>query len=306
MTPDPVKEKVLARISAREVEPIPCWYFTSIEWSLRTLWVLSVLMGALAIAIILYVAEHGLFAFVEATHSNVWDFWFEVLPYLWIAIFVVMSALAYRNFRHTRGGYRYSAVTVVGSSIGLSVVGGILLHAGGFGAYFDHQFAEQMPATYPSLEKKELSMWQKPEDGRLVGAYVSDLGTTTVVFEDIDGAQWDVSINELGEPDEVALRSGDKVRIIGFASTTPDRQFYSCGVFAWVYDRALTMDEMRVARSEFLARMVAHKDSDSQLAREDENDDVFAMRMVPEAENTTPSRCAKHPVITRLEAAEIY
>jgi hypothetical protein len=88
------------------------------------LWFFSVLFGALAVAVTLYVLMNHQYALYEATHNNLFTFIIEVLPFLWLFIFGLMTLVAIYNLRHTSRGYRYPVSVILASSLLLSLAGG--------------------------------------------------------------------------------------------------------------------------------------------------------------------------------------
>ncbi len=79
-----LKQTVLARIDQENVCPRGRWLFHSRECVVWTLWLVTVLVGALAVAVSLFVIAQRQYALYEATHDNFLTFLVTVLPYLWI------------------------------------------------------------------------------------------------------------------------------------------------------------------------------------------------------------------------------
>lgn len=255
---DTLKATVMDCIANRTVTPRSRLYFQAFEVGMWAMWMLSIAVGATAVAIILYVGEHGAYALIEATHESAVAFWVDALPYAWVGIFLLMGGVAYLNFRHTCRGYRYSNVMVIGSSVGLSVLFGTVLHVGGASGAIEQQFA-RMP-HYPSMEKKELAMWQNPSQGRLVGMATDTYSGGTIRFTDTDETVWTVVTAELDTRDVTALFSGERIRLIGLASTTKPNLFHGCAVFVWPYQAPESTTELRQMRNEFLDRMRRYKE----------------------------------------------
>lgn len=291
-----LKESVLQRIEAGEVQPKPKWWFLCGECLMYVLWAISVILGAVAISVIIFVAEHSMFALFEATHESAFDYAIDTVPVAWIVVFVLMAVLAYYNYRHTTTGYRYSLIAILGSSTAFSIVGGVLLHSGGVGAYLDTQLAENMP-MYESLERKELKMWLQPEEGRLVGrlAGAYSEGTTTE-FVTADGAAWELVITELLEPDRIVLQNGGTVRVLGMVVTSTANTFYGCGVFPWMYDKVMSYAELQAERRAFIERMYAHKEKLLEQQAE------LAQFVANAPGRREDSVCAGHNSVDRIEA----
>lgn len=249
---------VLQRISQEHVAVLPRWQFLLAEYGIWVMWVLSVLIGAIAFSVLIFFYMHAGFSFYEATHDNIFDFLLDVLPSAWIIVFVLMAIIAHYNLRHTKMGYKYTLFQVLISSLIFSFIGGVIFHMLGFGFMVDTFVGRQIP-IFPSLERVETHMWQKPMQGRMIGTFT---GTSTedgiVLFTDNAGTVWRLNTQELNPLDLQNLYSGDVVHIIGVPSTTTDAYFHGCGVFPWMLNKGVSLEDMREDRAEFLEHMSVH------------------------------------------------
>lgn len=261
----PLCDKVLGRISDEHIAPCPRWQFRLREYGVWVLWGLSVVAGAVAVAVMWYVANNARFAMHEATHDTALSFFVEVLPYIWILLFVLMAGLAYVNMRHTKHGYKYPFGQVIGSSLFFAVVGGMLLNFAGVGQLIDTSLGHSMP-TYPSMEKKEMQMWQMPNEGRLVGSFdqVKD-GDMQYEVKDVKGNVWHVTVVELSDFDQGLLLSGNLVRILGTTTDPKARNFHACGVFPWMFDKRNRGYTLVAEREHFVRRMYDHMETGDRL-----------------------------------------
>ncbi|MCA9357310.1 hypothetical protein KC872_03795, partial [Candidatus Kaiserbacteria bacterium] len=66
----PLKETLFARIEEGNVCPRSRWVYFCQECMVWTAWVISVLIGSLAVAISVFVVTHHQYALYEATHEN--------------------------------------------------------------------------------------------------------------------------------------------------------------------------------------------------------------------------------------------
>lgn len=286
---------VLGRIEEERVIPHSRLYFVAREAGVWSLWLLTVLVGALAIAVTVAVGAYRYATGYELTHESFFGYAAEVLPYLWILVFSAMTFLAVYNLRHTKHGYRYSVFVIVGSSVLGSVGGGLLLHLVGFGFTLDHLLGTYVP-SYQSQDKIELRMWQQPEAGRLVG--VSDgrflAPEGTLRFVDMRQGEWSLVVRELPPQDRELLLAGDPVRLFGeLVSLTPP-VFYACGALPWLKEKLEERRQMGALRREFKARMMAHHFAEEAEERE-EGEGVHCAevggvrRLREEAEELVPS-----------------
>lgn len=265
-----IKAAVLRKIECGDVCPRSRWFFRCREGVVWFLWGLSIMVGALAVGISLFVVSYQQYALYEATHVNLMTFMVAVLPYLWFVIFAAMVTIGVLNLRHTKRGYRYPLWQIVLSSVILSFVGGSLLHFLGLGYVIDHELGEQMN-MYTSQEKMEQRMWQKPEDGRLVGQQThSTLSpTSTIIFRDASGGVWRVEVVDLVAAEIALLQEGRPVKLIGLVTNQEAKVFHSCGAFSWVYTKHSSREELKAAREDFLDRMLGHKERAKQMVSDD-------------------------------------
>lgn len=256
-----IKAAVLKKIECGEVCPRSRWFFRCREGVVWLLWGLSIMLGALAVAISIFAVSYQQFALYEATHDNFLTFIVAVLPYLWFLIFAAMITIGVLNLRHTKRGYRYSLWQIVLSSVVLSFAGGSLLHVLGLGYVIDHELGEQMN-IYTSQEKLEQRMWQKPEEGRLIGRQTHGTlsATSTIIFKDITGGGWQVDVTDLSPSEIDLLLQGESIKLIGVMTNEEVKSFHSCGAFPWTYTKYNTRAELIAARERFLERMDGHKE----------------------------------------------
>ncbi|MEK7638682.1 MAG: hypothetical protein AAB388_00830 [Patescibacteria group bacterium] len=258
--PQELKQAVLERIEEERVCPKSRWFFWCQDSFIWFLWAVAVFIGAVAIAVTLFVVTHRQYALYEATHENFTTFFVEFLPYLWFAVLAGMVLMGVYNLRQTKRGYRHPLWLLVSSSVMFSFAGGALLQAFGFGYLIDHTLGQQL-AIYMSQEKLEQKLWQVPAEGRLIGRRVleeTDAPATTIVFEDISGNRWVTNVTELLPRDLELLRSQKTVRLIGTITDEGNKNFHTCGAFPWLLDDNFSSRELSAERRAFLERAYEH------------------------------------------------
>lgn len=287
----PLSSSVLDRISREHVTQVPRWQFLLSEYTIWVVWAASILVGAVAFSVMLFVLMHSGFAFVEATHSDTLHFLIEVMPYLWILVFIGTGLIAQYYLRNTKHGYKFTLWQILLSSILFSLIGGVALHVLGVGYLVDTQVGRSF-AFYPALEKMETRIWQAPQSGRLVGKYQAGSEIdSSVMFKDVEGGFWTLSTLELNPIDMHNLYSGDKVRVLGIVSSTTKDHFHGCAVFPWsAVPAQVGFGELRKDREAFLMRMSEHH------KKIIENNFENAQE-----KTSTPSLCASHNAVIRLQ-----
>ena len=250
------QSKVMERIEGEHICPRPRSFYTQKEAVVWGLWGLSIIVGALSVAVMAFTLMHNQYALYEATHENFTTFLMEVLPYVWIAVFLLMAGVAVYNLRHTKHGYRYSISQILLSSVVLSVAGGGVLHFLGFGYLVDQALGQQM-SGYPSQEKFEKKLWQNPKEGRLLGRVTNPIQppSTLAQFIDVNGLRWKIDISELSEAERTLLFNQANVKMVGFVSEHDVFLFHSCGAFPWLLDKPASQADFEAAREAFELKM---------------------------------------------------
>lgn len=295
----PLKQALFERIEREQVQPRSRLFFRSQECFVWFLWFLSVVVGSFAVAISLFVVLHRQYALYETTHDNFFTYLVDVLPYLWIVVFGLMVAGAVFNLRHTKRGYQYPIWKLILSSLVLSFAGGSALQFFGLGFTIDSILGKQMN-VYTSQEKLEERLWQEPEDGRLVGRQVLTTlsPTTTVIFEDVRGGRWQMTVIDLFESDRELLGEGGQVRVLGGLTDGTGKVFHACGVFPWMMDRSVTVSDMSRERAAFVQKVYDMKHrAEERLALMEER--TFASSST---ERNTMGMCAELTAAKRVNA----
>ena len=244
-----LKQTVLNRLESENMSPTSRSWFVWADYSAWGLWFLGTFIGALAIAVTLFVVSYQQYAFYELTHDNLFTFVEDALPFLWFMVLTVMIIFAVYNVRHTKRGYRYPLWQVLGSSLILSFAGGAILHMIGVGFNFDKWLGGAV-SGYESQEKMEERLWQSPENGRLVGNFVKheDFFPYGLIFLDVQGVEWRINLTDLREEERSSLESGRSVRMIGQVLTVNPPYFHACGVFPRLYEFNYNSNELREQR----------------------------------------------------------
>lgn len=296
-----LKETLMNRIESENVCPRSRVFFRCRECFVWTFWLVSVIVGALAVAVSLFVMMHHQYALYEATHHNFLTFIVETLPYLWLIVFVAMSLFAIYNLRHTKKGYRYPVWVILASSVVASFAGGSVLQFLGFGYTIDRVLGENM-AMYMSQAKQERQLWQMPEDGRLIGRQVltTTIPTSTVIFEDSTGVRWTLNVSELTQMDLDLLATEREMRLLGTTTDLAAKRFFACGAFPWVLDKPMKMQELSAERQTFIDRVYDHKHrAEARLAELEE--EAFAVSV--ERREDMMGTCARIAPVRRIEAS---
>lgn len=259
--------RVLDRLDQEQVRPRSRIFFRSRECGLWLAWLVSVIVGAAAVAVTAYATISVHYALYEAVYDNFLTAFVDALPYFWLAIFAVVAAMAVYNVSHTRYGYRWRPVSLLGSSVVASVVIGMTLFAAGYGFLLDQNLGTWSP-YYTSQEEMRLALWQMPEEGRMVGTMIvvddeSFNGDGPyLAFHDVEDTVWRVAIHELPERDMNLLLNEQYQQIQVFGTTTAEHTFHVCGVYPWLFSTYATIAKLNHEREAFLESVRAHYEID--------------------------------------------
>ncbi len=178
-----VSSSVLSRIENEHLTPTPRSHFIfkeSVVWSAGGL---SVILGALGVAAIIFTARYSEWQYFDATHDNFFTFLVDIMPYTWILALVVFALLAYESVRHTRRGYRYHFPVLVLGSVGASIALGSVVYAFGAGPFIDRQIGSFIP-LHRNLRDTKLGFWNQPERGIISGVVteISPIGDEFILM----------------------------------------------------------------------------------------------------------------------------
>lgn len=260
-----LKETLFEKIESEQVCPRSSFSFLCQECLVWFVWLLSIAVGALTVAVSMFVVTQRQYSLYEATHDNFLTFMVGALPYIWMVAFGVMVYVSIRNLRCTKHGYKYSVHAVIVSSVVLSLFGGVALQHYGLGYSVDNAIGNRV-AGYLSQEKLERKVWQAPDEGRLLGKQVLNTASPekVLIFEDAEGNRWKMNVKELTSQDFDLLGTERTVRLLGKAVDNEQRLFHACGVFPWMVDKNITLGELRNQREQFVDRVYDHLEKEKE------------------------------------------
>jgi len=257
-----VKDRVFSEITENKVEPTAWYVFWCQNSAMWLVWLLTVTLGALATAVLIFTTSYRYYDIYEAMHDNFITFFVQALPLIWIGAFVVLMLVAARGLRATRRGYRLSPWLVGGSSVGASVLLGFVASSAGFGFVVDKTLGEYAPMYYSQAEREQV-LWQNPAQGRLIGT----MDTTAVqsysyiTFVDSQGVAWTMDTSELRPKDKELLASDQQVRVLGKEMIAKSDLFHACGVFPWMLDQKHKMKNLSAERQAYMDSLYQHADT---------------------------------------------
>ncbi|MFH0833823.1 MAG: hypothetical protein V2A63_00325 [Patescibacteria group bacterium] len=238
-----LSKKILAEIKKQHLAPRERWVFLAKNYGI---WALAFLAIFLAVAFVsslaseVQEAEWELLPHFPGGPSN---FLWHTVPIFWLVALLAAGAFAYFFLRHTKSGYRFGLLTVLGVIGAVSLLGGFALLATPLPPQFVAFRLHNFP---PPFEEAE---WQNPAEGFLLGQIVQ-LGDKVFLLNDSDQTVWEVDYSEAQIPPRLELQVGMQVRAIG--AQTGDKEFAADFIFPKMPHALLhreMMDEMRAERN---------------------------------------------------------
>lgn len=240
-----LSEKILHKIEEEDLKPKSRYSFLLKD----SFWWGSVIgasiLGMFATAIVLHIVQNQDWDIYEGV-TNKLQFFVLTVPYIWIIVFVGVLAIGYKNLQHTRSGYRYQPLWIVGIAFLCSTFGGVVIYRAGIGEKLDTLFAENI-YWYDSFLSPEGMFWQKPRQGRLAGV-IKEKNLPVIIVVDMRQKEWSVLIDDSAIRPRVRMEVGDKIKIIG--EKRGEQEFYAKFVLPWRFHPPMKemMPPLRIIR----------------------------------------------------------
>jgi hypothetical protein len=201
------------KIKTEHLEPKSKYPFLLKNYLFWFLAILAIIIGALAVAIIIFFLynQDWVLYFQYASFTQILYF---ALPYIWFLILIVLISLAYFNFRKTEFGYRYSLKKLILSYFAVSIILGSLFYSLGFGQVLDRTFDQKLP-FYTNLHQKCSWFWQNPKQGRLAGEIIAINNSNQFKLKDLKDNYWTIYDDNTIYRNKMIRRPGMNIRIMG-------------------------------------------------------------------------------------------
>lgn len=230
-----LKSKILERIESQKIKPKSKYYFSAKNGTFWLLGGISVLIGAVAFSVMIFSFTNSEADMYRITHDSLMDFLLEIIPYVWLLIFVVFIVVGYENFKMTEHGYKYSFSSIVVISLILNIVGGIILHSIGVSELIEHNLSSRN-GIVTSSDFSRRRDWNQPERGTLSGQIVAvNDDDATFVLRDFNNQLWTVSSGYVPSVSLGLISVGGDIRVIGVVkeASSTNRLMIACYVLPW-------------------------------------------------------------------------
>jgi heme/copper-type cytochrome/quinol oxidase subunit 2 len=231
-------DKIIDEIEKRNVVPIPRWHFILKRAVFWVLALISVVTGAISMATAIYVFFDNDYIVDRAGIEKLFEqrplveVIVQSIPYVWLLALALFIIVAYYGFRHTRKGYRYPMVRVIGGSLLLSVLLCGILDAFDIGKQV-HRYLIDNIRGYGSLVYTNDVLWAQQEKGLLGGKVVrSSPRGSVVVIRDYRHHYWTVDISSARAHPGTTIAVGKYLKITGLK--TGPATFKAVTIRPWV------------------------------------------------------------------------
>jgi hypothetical protein len=208
-----LEHKILESIERQNLTPKPAYVFFAKRGVFWLLAILSIILGSISFAVLLYGASGFLKNGLDAFDEVPFDEFLLGIPIVWLMTLPLFAASAYIGFRHTRRGYRVRPVITMAVSLLASLVIGAVLHLVGAGKHTDEYLERSVP-FYERITHIPYDEWSRPDQGFLGGHADRMLDEQTLQLIDFNKQVWTVDItaakvtldNPLINEGDVAIR----------------------------------------------------------------------------------------------------
>ncbi len=206
-------EQLIERMKSLNIQPKPAWHFslkTAFYWFL---FLVSVLFGAFAFAIVLFTIQQIDFDLISHMSHSKLEFLMGLAPFFWIVCLIVFLVIAMIGIRNSKKGYKFSYSKIVMFSASFSILVGTISFIGGGGEWLENAFSVRMGLS-ESVQAKKIKIWSAPENGYLSGT-IMEVGDKSIQLADFNEQLWILDIEHANIPLVVIISEGERIKIIG-------------------------------------------------------------------------------------------
>jgi hypothetical protein len=220
-----LSSKILQNIKEQKIVPVPKWKILLRNRVVFSLSLISAILGIISIAVMLHVwfspFEGAQPVGILGTASNI--------PYLWFAVILIFLFVAYHNFVHSEGGYRWKTLKMLLLAITISLIAGVGLFVYGIGRIVNVGLLSTVPG-YSQFGDTRGRRWMSVEDGRIAGRITKIHSESSFVLSDMYGEIWNVN---LAAPEALTptVTSGTFVKVLG--QKEREGEFTASEVIEW-------------------------------------------------------------------------
>jgi len=222
-------DELIEKMKLLNLKPKPGWHFTLKTTFYWFLFLVSVVLGAFAFAIVLFTIQQIDFDLIShMSHSKI-EFLMGLAPFFWIFSLIIFLVVAMIGIKNSKKGYKFSFSKMVLFSASFSILAGTLFFIGGGGEWLENAFSVRM-GLYEGVQDKKEKFWSMPENGYLSGTII-EVAETSIQLTDFHEQIWKVDIEHANIPPAVLIFEGEKIKIIG--EITSSSNFQATEIRPW-------------------------------------------------------------------------
>jgi len=226
-----LSNEILEKIEKEQIKPTPKWRFLLKDSVVYITFIFNILVGALGISISLYLITNNDVIINQITDLSFIQSLIITIPVFWLVITAFFLFLAYYNFKHTEGGYRWSVAWIFLINIGVSVLIGLMLYFTGVSEKLNDFFYTSIPG-YHQIADLRNQVWMRPEQGYLAGEIISiDENESTLQLKDLNNNIWTLTYDLADIKGRVHIIEGTNIKIIGKVDGT--NKFFAFEIRPW-------------------------------------------------------------------------
>jgi hypothetical protein len=205
--------KLIEKIKQENIKPLPRWLFRLKNMAALSVFVLAVILGAIAFSVVLFAIQQIDFNLVVHMRHSWFEMLLGLLPFFWIISLIISLIAAIVGIKNSKKGYKFSSLKLVGFSAALSILAGTLFFMGGGAKWLEHAFSTNV-SLYESIQEKKAKLWMMPEEGYLSGTILS-INDSIFILKDFNDEEWKIEYNDIDMAPVVNFVEGEKIKIMG-------------------------------------------------------------------------------------------
>jgi hypothetical protein len=208
--------------------PKPRWHFLFKEVLIWLFGILSLFIGAAAVAVMIYFFKNSdLMMHAQLGHSLI-GYLILSLPYFWLVFLSLFLWILFYNIKHSKKGYHYSVYLIALVTIFASIIFGFAFAFFGMGQKIDDVLAQKAP-LYDRVFNPHVDMWSQADEGRLAGLVIDRPDEDHFILLDRDSGEWYITRISDVNIDNSLIIVGQPLRVMG--EVTGNHEFRADQIF---------------------------------------------------------------------------
>ncbi|MFA6184441.1 MAG: hypothetical protein WC682_05095 [Parcubacteria group bacterium] len=206
--------KILKDIEQKKIKPKSRWLFLAEDYLLWAFFVLTTLVGALAVSVIIFIWADNDWDIYKYLEKDFFIYMLWSLPYFWFIVLVILSIIAYFNYIHTRKGYLLNPYGVVAIGLLGSIFLGWIFFVSGMGKSVD-EILDDNVVYYNGSDKNKIFFWTNSNRGLLAGEIIELKDGSSLLIMDFNKERWQVMGDDTIWEKSATHKIGERIKIIG-------------------------------------------------------------------------------------------